>query len=56
MKLYVAFIIYHYEGGTLLGAFDTREQANTALNNADVKGDDQAIYEVELNQEVAKWI
>lgn len=49
MTIYLAFIVYNYEGGRILGAFSTEEQALYALACSEYKGDSQEIREMEID-------
>jgi hypothetical protein len=54
--VYLAFILYDYEGGILLGAYDSREKAEQAYLNYPYKGDDHEIVECVLNDSMEKGI
>ena len=49
MKLYIPIVGYFYEGGTVLGVFDTNQKAQNRLDEY-IKGYDTAcIGEIDLN-------
>ena len=55
MKLYVAVAIFDYEGSSIIGVFDSEEDAQQACDNRRYKdgtlqGDSREIEEYELNK------
>ena len=54
MKLYIPTLILQYEGGVILGVFDTKEKARNRIDRYTEKGlsrsfDEEHIYVATLN-------
>ena len=50
MKVYAAFSLIDYEGGSFHGVFDIKEKAEEVARKN--KADDWVVYECELNKEL----
>ena len=62
MKLYIPTLILQYEGGVILGVFDTKEKARNRIDRYTEKGlsrsfDEEHIYVATLNtnEEIDIW-
>ena len=53
MKLFIACGVYDYEGGEIIGVFDSEAKAKAAHEIANIYCDRREIYEVELNKNVS---